>query len=60
MKRHMIETYYDDINIPAEEELHLVIKLLEAAEGYEFAHDLINRARMQYAVMKTNEVLERR
>ena len=38
----------------------LLYKLLEQEQGYDAAHELINRANMEYAVMKTNEKLERR
>lgn len=42
------------------EQNQILYKLLEQEQGYDAAHDIINRANMEYAVMKTNEKLERR
>lgn len=42
------------------EQNQILYKLLEQEQGYDAAHELINRANMEYAVMKTNEKLERR
>ena len=42
------------------EQNQILYKLLEQEQGYDAAHEIINRANMEYAVMKTNEVLERR
>lgn len=42
------------------EQNQLLYKLLEQEHGYYAAHELINKANLEYAVMKTNEVLERR
>lgn len=38
----------------------ILCKLLEQEHGYHTAHELINKANLEYAVMKTNEYLERR
>lgn len=40
--------------------LQLITKLLEQEYGYEQAHKLIDRAELEYAIMETNKVLERR
>ena len=40
--------------ITPEEKLRILIKYLEQEKGYEEAHKLIDRAEMEYAVMKTN------
>lgn len=42
------------------EENQILYKILENEFGYDTAHRLINRAQMQYAILKTNQVLERR
>lgn len=42
------------------EQNQILYKLLEQEQGYDAAHDIINRANLEYAVMKTNEKLERR
>lgn len=42
------------------EQNQILYKLLEQEQGYDAAHEIINRANMEYAVMKTNEKLERR
>ena len=42
------------------EQNQILYKLLEQEQGYDAAHELINRANMEYAVIKTNEKLERR
>lgn len=48
------------MNISDKELLQLLIKTLEQELGYDTAHRLINRAQMEYAILRTNEVLERR
>ena len=40
--------------------LQLLTKLLEQELGYEYAHNLIDRAELEYAIIETNKVLERR
>lgn len=47
-------------NKKLKEQNQILYKLLEQEQGYDAAHELINRANMEYAVMKTNEKLERR
>lgn len=42
------------------EEIQILIKLLEQKLGYQYAHELIDRAKMEYAILKTNLVLEKR
>ena len=42
------------------EQNQILYKLLEQEQGYDAAHEIINRANIEYAVMKTNEKLERR
>lgn len=42
------------------EQNQILYKLLEQEQGYDAAHEIINRANLEYAVMKTNEKLERR
>ena len=42
------------------EQNQILYKLLEQEQGYDAAHAIINRANLEYAVMKTNEKLERR
>ena len=42
------------------EQNQILYKLLEQEQGYDVAHEIINRANMEYAVLKTNEKLERR
>jgi len=49
-----------DMKISDKELLQLLIKLLEQEYGYDTAHKLIDRAQMQYAILKTNQVLEKR
>ena len=49
-----------DLKISDKELLQLLIKLLEQEYGYDTAHKLINRAEMEYAIIKTNQVLEKR
>ena len=49
-----------DMKISDKELLQLLIKLLEQEYGYDTAHKLINRAEMEYAIIKTNQVLEKR
>lgn len=49
-----------DMKISDKELLQLLIKLLEQEYGYDTAHRLINRAEMEYAILKTNQVLEKR
>ena len=49
-----------DMKISDKELLQLLINLLEQEYGYDTAHKLINRAEMEYAILRTNEVLERR
>lgn len=48
------------MKISDKELLQLLIKLLEQEYGYDTAHKLIDRAQMQYAILKTNQVLEKR
>lgn len=48
------------MNISDKELLQLLIKTLEQELGYDTAHKLIDRAEIEYAIMKTNQVLERR
>lgn len=48
------------MNISDKELLQLLIKMLEQEYGYDTAHRLINRAEMEYAILKTNQVLEKR
>lgn len=47
-------------NKKLKEQNQILYKLLEQEQGYDAAHDIINRANLEYAVMKTNEKLERR
>jgi len=42
------------------EQNQILYKLLEQEQGYDAAHEIINRANLEYAVIKTNEKLERR
>lgn len=48
------------MTISDKELLQLLLKIIENEFGYDTAHYLIDRAKMEYAIMKTNEVLERR
>lgn len=48
------------MKISDKELLQLLIKTLEQELGYDTAHKLIDRVQMEYAVLKTNEVLEKR
>ena len=48
------------MKISDKELLQLLIKILEQEYGYDTAHRLINRAQMEYAILKTNQVLEKR
>ena len=48
------------MKISDKELLQLLINLLEQEYGYDTAHKLIDRAQMQYAILKTNQVLEKR
>lgn len=49
-----------EFRIPPEKKLHILTKLLEQEYGYDKAHQLIDRAEIEYAVLETNKVLEKR
>ena len=42
------------------EEIHILYKIIENEFGYDSAHKIINQAQKEYAIYKTNQVLERR
>lgn len=42
------------------EEIQILYKIIENEFGYDTAHKLINQAQKEYAIYKTNQVLERR
>lgn len=42
------------------EENQILYKILENEFGYDTAHKLIDRSHIEYAILRTNEVLERR
>ena len=42
------------------EENQILYKIIENEFGYDTAHKLFDKASLTYAVIKTNEVLERR
>ena len=48
------------MQISDKELLHLLVKILENDYGYDTAHKLINQAKKEYAIYKTNQVLEHR
>ena len=57
---NMTKAELEKENKKLKEQNQILYKLLEQEQGYDAAHELINRANMEYAVMKTNEKLERR
>lgn len=50
----------DPIKIPPKAKLEVLTKVMEQELGYEYTHNLIDKAEMQYAILETNKVLERR
>lgn len=48
------------MKISDKERLQLLVKILEQELGYDYAHRLIDRSEMEYAIMRTNLVLEKR
>lgn len=48
------------MQISDKELLQLLMKIIENEFGYDTAHKLINQAQKEYAIYKTNQVLERR
>ena len=46
--------------IPDKIKLQMLTKLMEQELGYEYTHQLIDRAELEYAIIETNKVLERR
>ena len=42
------------------EENQILYKILENEFGYDTTHKLIDRSHIEYAILRTNEVLERR
>ena len=49
-----------DMKVPDKEMIQMLTKILEQEYGYADAHKLIDKAVMEYAIMKTNQVLEKR
>ena len=50
----------NEMKVPDKEMIQMLTKILEQEYGYVDAHRIIDKAAMEYAIMKTNQVLERR
>lgn len=49
-----------DMKVPDKEMIQMLTKILEQEYGYIDAHRIIDKAAMEYAIMKTNLALEKR
>ena len=50
----------NEMKVPDKEMIQMLTKILEQEYGYIDAHRIIDKAVMEYAIMKTNLALEKR